>query len=119
MQIVKSVQKKVCEDGAIWNEFTFDAPITSDLIDILSAIGVHEVALDIGSGFFKIYIEDCFLIRGFLDDYTLEMRFLPCFIDIVESFMRDLLSWFKSGGTDYAMMKRRAEEMREKIKEHQ
>ena len=119
MRIIKSVENKVCSDGAIWKELTLDTKVTSGFVDILLTLGTNEITLGVGSGFFKIYIKDCLLIRGFLDDTSVEVRFWPDVTNTTEPFMHDLMSWYQDGDPNYAMIERCVKEMKTKIKEDQ
>lgn len=118
MRILRSVRHKVCADGSFMKEFLLDAPVTDGFFDYLRNFGKVESLPDVGEGFYKFEKPDCFSIKGFAGDTTVEVRFKKEVMDLTADFVYLLFSTYKGEGekVDLSVLKRREEAVGERVR---
>ena len=115
MRILRSVRHKACADGSLMKEFLLDCPITPDFLKMLRRFGTIEMIPGIGEGFFKFEKNDCFSIKGFLNEASIEVRFKKEVIDITGDYLYSLFYFYHDGNPDYVTLIRRDETVKEKV----
>ena len=118
MRIVRSSRHKFCADGSFMKEYILDSDIKPDFLEYLKRFGSIEMYPDLGEGFFKFEMIDCFSIKGFLHEDSFEVRYKKEVTDVCTDFLYSLLFFYKDGDPDYATITRREAVLREKVRKH-
>jgi hypothetical protein len=115
MRILRSVRHKVCADGSFMKEFLLDAPVTADFFSYLGSFGQVEAVPTLGDGFYKFERPDWFSIKGMAGDDTVEVRFKKEAMDLTMDFVYSLVSLYRDGDPDLAVLKRREQALAERV----
>lgn len=115
MRILRSVRHKVCADGSFMKEFLLDVPVTADFFSYLGEFGEIEALPTLGDGFYRFERPDWFSIRGMAGDETVEVRFKKEAMDLTMDFVYSLVSLYRDGDPDLAVLKRRELALAERV----
>ena len=115
MRILRSVRHKVCADGSFMKEFLLDVPVTADFFSYLGKFGEIEALPTLGDGFYRFERPDWFSIRGMAGDDTVEVRFKKEAMDLTMDFVYSLVSLYRDGDPDLAVLKRREQALAERV----
>lgn len=118
MRIQQSIQHKHCADGTLMKEYLLDTPLSEGFFRYLENFGTVTALRTLGSGYYTFSKPDCFSIKGFLGDTTVEIRFTPETLDITGGFLYTLFSTYREDATDAAPLKKRAASLDRRVREH-
>ena len=119
MRILRSVRHKVCADGSFMKEYLLNDPVTEGFFKYLENFGKVEALPGLGDGFYKFEKPECFSIKGFAGDTSVEVRFKKEVMDITSDFLFFLFSSYHEGEIiDLSKLKRREKSVEEKVRTH-
>jgi hypothetical protein len=116
MRILRSVRHKSCADGSLMKEFLLSDPVTEDFFHFLENFGSIESLANVGAGFYKFEKADCFSIKGFAGDTTVEVRFRHEVMNLTADFLYSLFHFYHDGKPDIATLKRREASVEKRVK---
>jgi hypothetical protein len=99
-------------------EFLLDARLTKEFFAYLGNFGHIEALPDVGEGFYKFDKLDCFSIKGFAGDTTVEVRFKKEVMDLTIDFLYLLFSSYHESGVDLSPLKQRELVMEGRVRRH-
>jgi hypothetical protein len=99
-------------------EFLLDAPLTRDFFTYLGYFGQVEALPNVGDGFYKFEKQEWFMIKGFLGDTTIEVRFRKEVMDFTTDFLYFLLASYREGTMDLSVLKQRERSVGERVRKH-
>jgi hypothetical protein len=115
MRILRSVRHKACADGSYMKEFLLDTPLPARFLEFLAGFGGVKMLPALGEGFYTFEKPDCFSIKGFLNDTSIEVRFRKEVMDLTNDFLYALLFYYRDGDPDLAMLNRLDVALKEKV----
>lgn len=115
MRILRSVRHKTCADGSFMKEFLLSAPVPADFFSYLGNFGRVEAIPTLGDGFYRFEKPDWFSIKGLAGDDTVEVRFKKEAMDLTLDFVYSLVSLYRDGDPDLAVLKRREQALAERV----
>lgn len=118
MRIIRSIRHKSCADGTLMKEFVLSAPLTEEFFSYLKSFGEVTAKPGIGEGFYTFEKPDCFSIKGFVGDTSVEVRFRREVIDLTTDFVYSLFSLYRDGDPDLVTLKRREAGVVARVHEH-
>ena len=78
-------------------EYRLDTPLTKEFFDYLKNFGRVEVLAVLDDEYYNFEKLNCFSIKGFVGESTVEVRFKREAMDVTTGFLRLLFSSFKPG----------------------
>ncbi|QYZ78923.1 hypothetical protein E2N92_05525 [Methanofollis formosanus] len=118
MRIVRSIRHKSCADGTLMKEFVLSAPLTREFFSYLREFGEVTAMPGVGEGFYTFDKPDCFSIKGFAGDTTVEVRFRREAMDLTTDFLYSLFALYRDGDPDFQTLKRREAALMTRVHEH-
>lgn len=118
MRIIRSIRHKSCADGTLMKEFVLSAPLNKEFFSYLGDFGEVTAKPGIGEGFYTFEKPDCFSIKGFAGDTSVEVRFRREVIDLTTDFVYSLFSLYREGDPDLVTLKRREAGVVARVHEH-
>lgn len=106
MRILRSVRHKACADGSFMKEFLLDIPLPAQFLEFLAGFGTVKMLQALGEGFYTFEKPDCFSIKGFVNNTSMEVRFRKEVMDLSNDFLYALLFYYRDGNPDLAMLNR-------------
>lgn len=95
MRLLDSIQHKSCADGSYMKEYRLDTPLTKEFFDYLKNFGRVEALVVLDDEYYNFEKQNCFSIKGFIGESTVEVRFKREVMDVTTGFLRLLFSSFK------------------------
>jgi hypothetical protein len=116
VQIVKSVQSKVCTDGSLMKEYILEEPLTPAFLTFLRSFGTVKEYPHMKRPYFSFEREHFISIKGFAGDTSVEVRYRKEFADLTADYFHLLLFYFRQGEPGIRKMHEIEESIREKMK---
>jgi len=116
VQIVKSVQSKVCTDGSLMKEYILDEPLTPAFLTFLRSFGIVKEYPHMKRPYFSFEHEHFISIKGFTGDTSVEVRYQKGFSDLTSDYFHLLLFYSRQGEPGIRKMHEIEESIRERMK---
>ena len=116
MQILRSVQSKVCTDGSLMKEYILSGPLTPAFLEFLRSFGTVKEYPHMKRPFFSFEQEDFISVKGFAGDISVEVRYRKEFSDLTSDYFHLLLFYGSKGEGGIRKMHEIEESIREKMK---
>lgn len=105
MRIVKSVQTKLCVDGALMKEFVLDETLSPEFLRFLESFGTVKHYPHLRRPYFSFEQEQFISVKGFLGDASVEVRYRKENADILADYFHLLLFYFREGDDGVSKMR--------------
>ena len=116
MQIVKSVQTKVCVDGSLMKEYVLDEPLTEGFLKFLENFGTVRHLEQLRKPYFSFEKEPFVSIKGFAGDNNVEVRYKKEFQDLLADYFHLLLYYYGQDDRGIATLKGHEDFLMQKMK---
>jgi hypothetical protein len=97
VRIVKSVQTKVCVDGSLMKEFILEEPLSPEFLQFLESFGAVKQYPNLRRPYFSFEQENFISIKGFEEDFSVEVRYRKENADLLADYFHLLLFYFRDG----------------------